>query len=167
MHRSTAAAVAALLVSVPLMAACSGAADQSAPSSSAASSGPTSPPATPSAESSPEADDGAAASDLPEDWPDGLPAYEGGRILSISISDDGLNVNAAWASDETAEDAWATMDAALRERGLTLTSEAGGEDMLVQDETMRSDYYVGGGFEANLVVLPGEQTTVLLNASQL
>jgi hypothetical protein len=32
---------------------------------------------------------------------------------------------------------------------------------------MRNDTYVRDGFEANVIVLPGEQTSVLLNASKL
>lgn len=150
---------AGVLAGGPLLAACSTAADD--PPSTAASSSASAPVASPGALSS------SAAEGLPEGWPSGLPYYQDGRPLSVVISEDGLNVNAAWASEQTADDAWAAMDAALRDRGFVLSSEAGGEDMLVQDATMRSDYYLREGFEVNLVVLPGEETTVLVNASQL
>jgi hypothetical protein len=110
---------------------------------------------------------GDESADLPDNWPAGLPPYEGGRLVSVIISDDGLNVNAVWGSDATAQDAWAAMDTALRDEGFAPTRETGGEDMLVEDETMKSDYYLRDTFEVNLVVLPGEQTTVLVNASQL
>jgi hypothetical protein len=39
--------------------------------------------------------------------------------------------------------------------------------MLIEDATQRNDVYVGAGLEANLVVINGDQATVLLNASLL
>jgi hypothetical protein len=59
------------------------------------------------------------------------------------------------------------MDAALRGAGLVPAAETGAESMLVEDETQRSDLYLGSGLEANLIVVKGNQTTVLLNASRL
>ncbi len=59
------------------------------------------------------------------------------------------------------------MDALLRDRGFVPTREAGGEDMLIEDDTMRNDTYVRDGFEANVIVLSEDQTSVLLNASKL
>ena len=105
--------------------------------------------------------------ELPPGWPEGLPPYVGGQLLSAVVTEDGLNVNASWASDESAEDAWAAMDAALREAGLVPVAETGAESMLIEDETQRSDLYTGSGLEANIIVVKGDQTTVLLNASVL
>ena len=76
-------------------------------------------------------------------------------------------MNASWASDESADDAWAAMDAAFREAGLVPVAETGAESMLIEDETQRSDLYTGSGLEANVIVVKGDQTTVLLNASVL
>jgi hypothetical protein len=83
------------------------------------------------------------------------------------VSEDGLNVNAVWSTEATADDAWAEMDASLRAEGFVPSAEAGGEDMLIEDETMRNDLYVKDGLEANVIVLDGEQVSVLLNASVL
>lgn len=105
--------------------------------------------------------------ELPPGWPEGLPAYDGGQLLSAVVTEDGRNVNASWASDEPADEAWAVMDAALREAGLVPVAETGADSMLIEDETQRSDLYLGGGLEANLIVVKGDQTTVLLNASVL
>lgn len=83
------------------------------------------------------------------------------------MSEDGLNVNAVWSTQATADEAWAEMDAALRADGFVPSAEAGGESMLVEDDTMRNDLFVKDGLEANLIVLDGEQVSVLLNASVL
>lgn len=128
-------------------------------------------PSEPAAESSsaPSGGGGIAlgGEELPPGWPEGLPPYVGGQLLSAVVTEDGLNVNASWASDETADQAWAAMDAALRDAGLVPVAETGAESMLIEDETQRSDLYTGSGLEANVVVVKGDQTTVLLNASVL
>lgn len=125
--------------------------------------------AAPSASPSGTAGGGIAlgGEELPPGWPEGLPSYVGGQLLSAVVTEDGLNVNASWASDQTADDAWAAMDAALREAGLVPVAETGAESMLIEDETQRSDLYTGNGLEANVIVVKGDQTTVLLNASVL
>jgi hypothetical protein len=106
-------------------------------------------------------------SELPPGWPPGLPSYEGGTLISAVVSDDGLNINAVWQSEDTPDGAWAQMDAALRKNGFLPSAEAGGEDMLVQDETMRNDVYVSDTLEVSVTVVEGEATGVLLNASKL
>jgi hypothetical protein len=72
-----------------------------------------------------------------------------------------------WQSEDTPDGAWAQMDAALRKNGFLPSAEAGGEDMLVQDETMRNDVYVSDTLEVSVTVVEGEATGVLLNASKL
>ena len=59
------------------------------------------------------------------------------------------------------------MDGRLRALGYVTSAESGGEDMLVEDDTQRSDYYVRDGYEVNLVVIAGDQTTVMVNGSAL
>lgn len=156
--------VLALAATALLVAGCSsGAAEpvgsEPAPSSSAALPSP-----------STEAPGGGIAlggEELPPGWPEGLPSYVGGQLLSAVVTEDGLNVNASWASDEPADEAWAAMDTALRDAGLVPVAETGAESMLIEDETQRSDLYTGNGLEANIIVVKGDQTTVLLNASVL
>jgi hypothetical protein len=168
-------ALAACLVPLacgPLLAGCSGGTSEPSPTSAAASASTPGPTAVePSPGSSPDIDSGVdegvtAAEDLPEGWPPELPFYDG-RLVSLTISEDGLNVNAVWSSESTPEEAWTEMDSSLRERGFVPTSEAGGEDMLIEDDTMKNDTYVRDGFEANVIVLSEDQTSVLLNASKL
>ena len=50
---------------------------------------------------------------------------------------------------------------------MMIVLDVGADDMLVEDETQKSDNYVKDGFEVNLVVVPGVQTGVLLNASRV
>lgn len=109
----------------------------------------------------------AVASGAPQGWPPGLPFYAKGTLLVASVSEDGRNVNASWASNEPADAAWATMDAALRAAGLVPVAETGAESMLIEDEAQRSDLYTGAGLEAELIVVSGDQATVFLNASAL
>ena len=155
---------AAALLGVSLS-ACTSSASAPVPAS------PTTVPSSPASVASPEASPGGGIAlggdEVPPGWPEGLPVYGGGRLLSAVVTEDGLNVNASWASDESADEAWAAMDAALREAGLVPVAETGAQSMLIEDETQRSDLYVGDGLEANLIVVSGEQTTVLLNASRL
>lgn len=156
----------------PLLAACSGGTSEPSPTSAAASAsnpGPTSVESSPapSADIDSGVDEGVtAAEDLPEGWPAELPFYDG-RLVSLTISEDGRNVNAVWSSESTPEEAWTEMDSLLRDRGFVPTREAGGEDMLIEDDTMRNDTYVRDDFEANVIVLSEDQTSVLLNASKL
>jgi hypothetical protein len=165
LRRGSATIVGLILATGALTGCSSSAADESAPTPgmpSAASAAPSAPSADPSG-------GGGIAlggDELPPGWPDGLPAYEGGTLISAVVSDDGLNVNAAWNTDATPEVAWADMDAALRAEGFVTVGEAGQPSMLVEDESMKSDNYVREGFEVNLVVVPGVQTGVLLNASK-
>lgn len=157
------------------MTACSSAADRaeeaststatSAPSTAAPSPAAPSPSAPAALPSLPAADE--SASPLPEGWPSGLPGYEGGTIISAVVSEDGSAINAVWSTQESADDAWAAMEAALRAAGFQTSGEAGGADMLIEDDTMRNDVFVADGLEANVIVLDGEQVSVLLNASVL
>jgi hypothetical protein len=155
---------AALLLTASLTACTSSAEDQRPLSASAQSQAPASPDASSSA---PGGGIALGGDEVPPGWPEGLPVYAGGRLLSAVVTEDGRNVNASWASDESADQAWAAMDAALRGAGLVPAAETGAESMLVEDETQRSDLYLGSGLEANLIVVKGNQTTVLLNASRL
>lgn len=172
LRRLALAASIASLACAPLLAGCSGGTSEPSPTSAAASAsnpGPTSVESSPAP--SPDIDSGVdegieAAEDLPEGWPAELPFYDG-RLVSLAISEDGRNVNAAWSSEDTPDEAWTEMDALLRDRGFVPTREAGGEDMLIEDDTMRNDTYVRDGFEANVIVLSEDQTSVLLNASKL
>ena len=159
-----AATILAALSAVGLVGCTSAGAEQGSTTSSASA------PASPSASASESATGGGIAlggEELPPGWPEGLPSYAGGRLLSAVVTEDGLNVNASWASDQSADDAWAAMDAALRDAGLVPVAETGAESMLIEDETQRSDLYAGNGLEANIIVVKGDQTTVLLNASVL
>ena len=159
-----AAAILAALSAVAVAGCTSADAEQAITPSSAPA------PASPSAAPSQSAGGGGIAlggEELPPGWPEGLPSYVGGQLLSAVVTEDGLNVNASWASDQSAEDAWAAMDAALRDAGLVPVAETGAESMLIEDETQRSDLYTGNGLEANVIVVKGDQTTVLLNASVL
>ncbi len=142
-------------------------ADESAGSGSG--SGSVSPQATTSAASTEDANGEIVlgGTDLPEGWPPEVPAYDGGTVLSAVVLDDGGTVNASWASDEDALAAWTGMDTALREAGFTPVGELGEESQFVQDETQTTDTYRSDTFEVNVVVVPGEQTTVLVNASRL
>lgn len=148
-----------LVVGAGVLTACSSA--DPVPTASAAS--------TPAGSSSPAGEGGIAlgGTELPPGWPEVLPSFEGGTLVSASVSDGGRNVNAVWGTDSTPAEAWAAMDAALREQGFVPVGETGVASMLIEDATMKTDDYVRDGFEANLVVLTGEQTSVLLNASQL
>lgn len=164
------AALAAGVVVLGL-AGCSSAAEGSdavASTPSASAPSPAAPsPGGPTPSALPALPDAEQTSPLPAGWPAGLPGYAGGTIISAVVSEDGLNVNAVWSTQATADEAWAEMDAALRAEGFVLSAEAGGEDMLVEDDTMRNDLYVKAGLEANVIVLDGEQVSVLLNASVL
>lgn len=171
-RRLALAASLASLACGALLAGCSGGTSGLSPTSAAASASIPGPTAVESSSApSPDIDSGVdegvdAAEDLPEGWPAELPFYDG-RLVSLAISEDGLNVNAVWSSEATPEEAWTEMDSRLRERGFVPAREAGGEDMLIEDETMRNDTYVRDGFEANVIVLSEDQTSVLLNASKL
>jgi hypothetical protein len=172
LRRLALAASIASLACGPLLAGCSGGTSElssTSPAASASSPGPTAAESSPAP--SPDIDSGVdegvtAAEELPEGWPAELPFYDG-RLVSLAISEDGLNVNAVWSSESTPEEAWTEMDSSLRERGFVPTREAGGEDMLIEDDTMKNDTYVRDGFEANVIVLAEDQTSVLLNASKL
>lgn len=166
-RRLLAAAAAALVVLVAAGCA-SSSADQPA-----ASAGPVTSAAAASPGSSPSPagslPTGLATPDpnLPADWPVAIPGYQDGRLLSAVVSPDGKNVNGAWASDATPEDAWAGMEARLRSLGYVTAAESGADDQLVSDETQHSDLFVRDGYEVNLVVIPGKQTTVMVNGSAL
>jgi len=162
---TSAAALLAILASTILSGCSSGAAEPVG--SEPAVSSPSTITSAPSSEPSSGGGIALGGEELPPGWPEGLPPYVGGQLLSAVVTEDGLNVNASWASDESAEDAWAAMDAALREAGLVPVAETGAESMLIEDETQRSDLYTGSGLEANIIVVKGDQTTVLLNASVL
>jgi hypothetical protein len=168
MNRPLIAALGAAVLSVAL-AGCGSAAGKAVPSPPDVPSPASESPAS-AAPSPGPADEGGIAlggDELPPGWPEGLPAYQGGTLLSAVVTEDGRNVNASWASTESADSAWAAMDAALRDAGLVPVAETGAESMLIEDETQRNDVYVGAGLEANLVVINGDQATVLLNASLL
>lgn len=161
-------AVGATLLALAL-AGCGSASGEPAPSSPAVPSTASATPQSPAPSAEPSADGGIAlgGDELPSGWPEGLPAYQGGTLLSAVVTEDGRNINASWASTESADSAWAAMDAALRTAGLVPVAETGAESMLIEDETQRNDVYIGAGLEANLVVINGDQVTVLLNASLL
>lgn len=161
------ACAAALGLAALLLGGCSTASGESAgvaspsqPAVPAASPSPSAPAVLPSI-------DPGANPGLPPEWPSAIPGYPDGRLLSAVTSEDGRNVNGAWVADTTPQEAWAAMDARLRAAGFVTSAEAGGEDMLVEDANQRSDYYTRDGFEVNLVVLPGEQITILVNGSAL
>jgi len=164
-HATKATALLAVLAATVLSGCTSAEAESGITPASAIAAAPAAPSASPSA----PAGGGIAlgGEELPPGWPEGLPSYVGGQLLSAVVTEDGLNVNASWASDESADDAWAAMDAAFREAGLVPVAETGAESMLIEDETQRSDLYTGSGLEANVIVVKGDQTTVLLNASVL
>lgn len=165
MRQITAAAAAALLGVA--LAGCAGPASSSTPSPSAtaavpsaATSASASAPVLPSLTADPNADTG-----VPPEWPAEIPGYVGGSILAATVTPDGLNVNGSWATPTPADAAWAQMDARLRALGYVTTAEASGEDQLVDSGDQRSDYFVKSGAEVNLVVIPGKQTTVMVNGS--
>ncbi len=124
-------------------------------------------PATPSAEQAEGGGIALGGDELPPGWPADLPAYTGGRLVSAVVTDDGLNINAVWGTAASPEEAWADMDARLRAAGFLPSGESGGEDMRLADDSMTSDVYTRGSLEANLIVVSGDETSVLLNASQL
>lgn len=109
----------------------------------------------------------SADPNLPENWPVAIPGLPGGRLLSAVVSEDGRAVNGTWATDAPPAEVWAEMDARLRSLGYVTSAESGGENLLVEDESQRSDYFVRDGYEVNLVVIAGDQTTVLVNGSAL
>lgn len=158
----TVSAVAALSLAV---AGCAG--GTSAESTSAASSAASSSVASPAPSGSLPTGLPTPDPNLPPEWPAAIPGYQDGRLLSAVVSEDGRNVNGAWATESSAEDAWAAMDAALRSGGYVTSAEAGAGDQLVADDTQRSDLYVRDGYEVNVVVIPGDQTTVMVNGSAL
>ena len=161
---STGAAAATLALAALVVAGCSsGATSQvaTAASSPAASASPSTGTGTlPTALATPDPG-------LPENWPVAIPGYQDGRLLTAVVSEDGRNVNGTWATEASAADAWSAMDARLRSLGYVTAAESGGEDMLVADDTQRSDYYVRDGYEVNIVVIAGDQTTVQVNGSAL
>ena len=152
--------VAAAALGALLLAGCSSGSAEAGGTAGGSTAPASEAPASPSAPA-------AVADGAPPGWPPGLPFYAEGTLLVASVSEDGRNVNASWASNESADTAWATMDAALRAAGLVPVAETGAESMLIEDETQRSDLYTGAGLEAELIVVSGDQATVFLNASAL
>ena len=104
---------------------------------------------------------------LPENWPEAVPSYPDGSVLSAAVLDGGATINASWATSDSAEAAWQTVDGSLRDRGFLPVGELGQESQFLQDETQTTDTYRNDSYEVNVVVVAGEQTTVLLNASRL
>lgn len=124
----------------------------------------------PSLEPSAPDDGGGVAlggSDLPEQWPVELPSFTGGQLMTAVVSDDQLAINATWSTDTELAEAFAAMEAALLANGFLPTSQAGGEDMLVETADLSSNDYTSAAFDVNLtVVTAGDQATVMLNASR-
>ena len=163
--------VAVVACASALVASCSSAgADPQAAGVTAASA--TTTPGQPSASAPPSVEvlppsPAPADPDLPDIWPAELPSYVGGQLSTVTISDDGVAINATWSDDASRQDAFATMESALAAGGYLPTSEAGGEDMLITTDEMISNDYTGADFDVNVtVVTVGDQATVMLNASR-
>lgn len=103
--------------------------------------------------------------ELPEAWPDALPSFPGGVLVSAAVSEGGTEINAVWHSADPLALTWDRMDATLREAGFVPTGETGGPDASIADDTMIVDVYTGAGFEVSASALAGDPVTVLLNAS--
>jgi hypothetical protein len=168
-HSTVAMLVAGAIVAIGLtLSACSsgGTADAATPPGTPVGTTPTAPSIAPSP-STGQGGISLGGGALPDGWPAGLPAYDGGTLASAVVSDDGRNINAAWTDDIAMADAFASMEAALAAAGFTSSSAAGGADMLIETADMTSNDYVSDGFEVNVTVAPYEGgITVMLNASK-
>jgi hypothetical protein len=92
---------------------------------------------------------------VPDNWPSGLPTYDGGSLVSVVVEGDGSTVNAVWTTEEAAEDAAATYGAALESAGYTAgtTSNMAG---------MANTEYTGGEYTVNVTALDADGTTTLM-----
>lgn len=142
------AAVAGTLFAVSAT-GCAGAGEQPAPA-------PTSAPAA----------DIAIGSDggLPSSWPTALPTPAHADIVTVVVADDGATVNAVWRTDQAPDAAWDALRTALVAAGFR-PSEAAGADQYVRTPEQITDTFVGDEYEVNVVVVVGDQTTIMLNAS--
>jgi hypothetical protein len=97
---------------------------------------------------------------IPDNWPDAVPPFDGGKLTSVMIAGDGSQINAIWAVDGTADDAMKAYGAALESAGFTA-----GETVTAAD--MTSNDYTGNGYTVNVIAASADgQTTLMVNASK-
>lgn len=131
----------------------------------------TTPPASASSAASPEGSmpegDVTIGGELPDSWPDEVPAYTDGKLLTAVVLDNGGTLNASWATDQDSDAAWSTVDAQLRDAGFVPVGDLGEESLYVSDDTQITDTYRSDAFEVNVVVARDDQPTVFINATRL
>ncbi len=160
---TTAALVALLVIGVPVLTSCGGAAQQAAEEAAGNAIGG-------------DVDineDGVTVQDsagnnitigedvaLPDNWPAELPAYDGGKLASVMVAGDGSSINAIWMTDEDAATAAAAYGATLEAAGFTSGTATNAEGMSGGD-------YTGNGYTVNVVALKGDgQTSLMINAEK-
>lgn len=97
---------------------------------------------------------------LPSNWPAIMPTYDVGTLISVMASGDGATLNAIWTTDNPADVAAAAYGDALTKAGYAL--------VVGSDAGLFGGDYVGNGYSVNVVSVTGSDgsTTVLMNAAK-
>lgn len=152
--RLAAAALAvALAASMPLLGACGGAAEQAAEQALGGDVNIEDDSLTFTDDEGNEVAVGEGI-ELPGNWPDNVPAFEGGTLGVASVNTDGT-ASAMWTTDSSAADVAAAYGAELEGAGYAQTSTSNLGDLSIAD-------YAGNGRTINVSAIAADGTTTLI-----
>lgn len=93
---------------------------------------------------------------LPENWPADIPAYGGGSLVMVSVDSASGGATAVWSTEESVDDAAASMRSAVEGAGYAIESDSQMEGLRAFSATgngYRLDVSVGGSDGATSVNL--------------
>ena len=91
---------------------------------------------------------------IPDNWPSAVPTYDGGTLLTVSVSADASQASGMWKTDQPAKDAITAYSSALTSAGFTAGQV---NDM---DGVTTADF-TGNGYSVTLMAIAVDDATTL------
>lgn len=153
-----AAAAACLMLSAPILTACSGGAESAAEQSVGGDVNLESGGMDVTSSDGTQIQVGENVT-LPSNWPATMPTYEVGTLISVMASGDLSTLNAIWTTDNPPDIAASAYGDALAKAGYAM--------VVGSDGGLFGGDFVGNGYSVNVVAVAGDdRTTVLMNAAK-